>query len=61
MTNFSEVFNNVLKGSLNVPITAYVQLTFYRFNDYFLLRRKSRSEDFWRWTVSSTDQAKLFA
>lgn len=40
-TNFSEVFNSVLKGARNVPITAYVQMTFYRVNDYFVLRRKA--------------------
>ena len=29
-TNMSEVFNDVLKGACNLPITALVQLTFYR-------------------------------
>lgn len=41
MTNFSEVFNSVLKGVRNVPITACVQMTFYRVNNYFVLRRKA--------------------
>lgn len=41
-TNFSEVFNSVLKETRNVPIMACVQMTFYRVNDYFALRRKPR-------------------
>ena len=28
-TNMSEVFNGVLKGARNLPITTFVQLTFY--------------------------------
>lgn len=40
-TNFSEVFNSVLKGARNLPITACVQMTFYRVNDYFVLRRRA--------------------
>ena len=31
-TNMSEVFNGVLKGARNLPITALVQLTFYWVN-----------------------------
>ena len=39
-TNMSEVFNNVLKGAHNLPITALVQLTFFRLNSYFVARRE---------------------
>ena len=39
-TNRSEVFNGVLKGAHNLPITALVQLNFYRVNSYFTVRRE---------------------
>ena len=39
-TNMSEVFNSVLKGARSFPITAFVQLTFYRVNSYFAVRRE---------------------
>ena len=39
-TNMSEVFNSVLKGARNLPITALVQLTFFRLNSYFAARRE---------------------
>ena len=39
-TNMSEVFNSVLKGARNLPIIALVQLTFFRFNSYFVARRE---------------------
>ncbi|KAL6328847.1 hypothetical protein AAG906_003864 [Vitis piasezkii] len=39
-TNMSEVFNSVLKGARSFPITAFVQLTFYRVNSYFVVRRE---------------------
>nr|CAN61286.1 hypothetical protein VITISV_028650 [Vitis vinifera] len=39
-TNMSEVFNGVLKGARNLPITALVQLTFYRVNSYFTVRQE---------------------
>ena len=39
-TNMSEVFNNVLKGTRNLPITTLVQLTFFRLNSYFVARRE---------------------
>nr|CAN68701.1 hypothetical protein VITISV_026014 [Vitis vinifera] len=39
-TNMFEVFNGVLKGAHNLPITALVQLTFYRVNSYFTIRRE---------------------
>ncbi|RVW53212.1 Serine/threonine-protein phosphatase 7 long form-like [Vitis vinifera] len=39
-TNMSEVFNSVLKGARSFPITAFVQLTFYRLNSYFVVRRE---------------------
>ena len=38
-TNMYEVFNNVLKGAQNLPITTLVQLTFFRLNSYFVARR----------------------
>ncbi|XP_021724760.1 uncharacterized protein LOC110692084 [Chenopodium quinoa] len=40
-TNFSETFNNVLKGARFLPIMSLVELTFYRVNKYFTLRRES--------------------
>ena len=40
ITNMSKVFNCVLKGAHNLPITALVQLTFYRVNSYFTVRRE---------------------
>ena len=39
-TNMSKVFNSVLKGARNLPITALVQLTFYQVNNYFIVRRE---------------------
>ena len=38
-TNMSKVFNGVLKGACTLPITALVQLTFYRVNSYFTVKR----------------------
>ena len=32
-TNMSEVFNGILKGAHNLPITVLVQLTFYQVNN----------------------------
>ena len=39
-TNMLEVFNSVLKGARSLPVTALVQLTFFRLNSYFVVRRK---------------------
>ena len=39
-TNMSEVFNGVLKGTRNLPITTLVWLTFYRVNSYFTVRQE---------------------
>ena len=39
-TNMSEVFNDVLEDARNLPITTLVQLTFYRVNIYFTVRRE---------------------
>ena len=39
-TNMFEVFNNVLKGACNLPITTLVQLTFFHLNSYFVVRRE---------------------
>ena len=39
-TNISEVFNSVLKGDRSLPVTALVQLTFFRLNNYFVARRE---------------------
>ena len=39
-TNMYEVFNSVLKGARNLPITALVQLTFFRLNSYFIARKE---------------------
>ena len=36
----SEVFNNVLKGARSLPLTGLVQLTFFRLNSYFVVRRE---------------------
>ena len=38
-TNMSKLFNSVLKGARSLPITALVQLTFFRLNGYFVARR----------------------
>ncbi|XP_038688797.1 uncharacterized protein LOC119987957 [Tripterygium wilfordii] len=43
-TNMSELFNSVLKGGRFLPITALVQLTFYRCNKYFVKRRIEAEE-----------------
>ncbi|XP_021751463.1 uncharacterized protein LOC110717133 [Chenopodium quinoa] len=40
-TNFSETFNNVLKGAQFLPIMSLVELTFHGVNKYFTLRRES--------------------
>ena len=37
-TNLSEFFNSVLRGARNVPITACVQMIFYRLVKYFNTR-----------------------
>ena len=39
-TNISEVFNSVFKGARSLPVTALVQLTFFRLNSYFVARRE---------------------
>lgn len=39
--NFCEGFNKVLKETSNINITMCVHMTFYRVNDYFVLRRKT--------------------
>ena len=39
-TNISEVFNSVLKGARSLPVTALVQLTFFRLNSYFVARKE---------------------
>ncbi|RVW89682.1 hypothetical protein CK203_036407 [Vitis vinifera] len=39
-TNMSEVFNSVLKRACSLPATALVQLTFFRLNSYFVVRRE---------------------
>ena len=36
----SEEFNSVLKGARRLPLTALVQLTFFRLNSYFVARRE---------------------
>ena len=35
-----EEFNSVLKGARRLPLTALVQLTFFRLNSYFVARRE---------------------
>ena len=40
ITNMSEVFNCVLKGARSLPFTELVQLTFFRLNNYFVVRRE---------------------
>ena len=39
-TNMLEVFNSVLKRAHSLPIVALVQLTFFRLNSYFVVRRE---------------------
>ena len=36
----SEVFNSDFKGARSLSVTAFVQLTFYRVNSYFFVRRQ---------------------
>ena len=36
--NLSEVFNSILRGAKNVPITACIQMIFYRLVKYFNTR-----------------------
>ena len=50
-TNMFEVFNGVLKGARNLPITALVQLTFYWVNNYFTVRREHGAN----WLASSEE------
>ncbi|XP_029148726.1 uncharacterized protein [Arachis hypogaea] len=38
-TNLVECINSVLKGARNLPITALVKATFYRFNELFTRKR----------------------
>ncbi|CAO2820705.1 unnamed protein product [Amaranthus hypochondriacus] len=37
-TNMSEIFNGVLNRARSLPITALVQMIFYRVNSYFVAR-----------------------
>ena len=39
-TNMLEVFNSVVKRACSLPVTALVQLTFFRLNIYFVVRRE---------------------
>ena len=39
-TSMSEVFNIVLKGAHNLPVTTLVQLTILRLNSYFVAKRE---------------------
>ena len=39
-TNMSEGFNSVLKGACSLPITALVQLNFFRLNSHFVAKRE---------------------
>ena len=50
-TNILEVFNSVLKGAQSLPVTALVQLTFFRLNGYFFARREVGSN-----RLASTEQ-----
>ena len=38
--NMFEVFNSVHKGARSLLVTAFVQLTFFRLNRYFVARRE---------------------
>ena len=39
-TNIYEAFNSVLKGARSLPVTALVQLTFFRLNSYYVAKRE---------------------
>ena len=39
-TNMSEVFNSVFKRARSLPLTALVQLIFFRLNSYFVVKRE---------------------
>jgi hypothetical protein len=43
-TNLSESFNHVLKNARVMPISALVQLTFYRCNGYWVKQRCEASD-----------------
>ena len=40
ITNMPEVFNSVLKGAQSLPVTALVQLTFFRLKTYYIARNE---------------------
>ncbi|GAV87375.1 LOW QUALITY PROTEIN: hypothetical protein CFOL_v3_30801, partial [Cephalotus follicularis] len=40
MTNMIEIFNGVLKGARGLPVTTLVQLSFYRSNSNFVIKRQ---------------------
>ena len=39
-TNMYEDFNSDIKGPRSLPVTALVQLTFFKLNSYFVTRRE---------------------
>ena len=53
-TNMSEVLNSILKGTQRLPVTAFVQLTFYRVKSYFVVKRQHISN-----ILTSTDNTLL--
>ena len=54
-TNISEVFNSVLKRARSLPVTALVQLTFFRLNGYFVARREVGAN-----RLASTEKSTLY-
>ena len=45
-SNMVECFNNVLRGARPLPVTAIVEYTFFKLNEYFLMH----SEETVKWT-----------
>ena len=43
-SNMVECFNNVLKGVRSLPVTAFLQYTFFKLNEYFLRHSKKTSK-----------------
>ena len=43
--NISKSFNHVFKNARVMPISTLVQLTFYRYNDYWVKQRRKASND----------------
>lgn len=57
-TNLSECINGVLKGGRNLPITALVQMTFFKLVEYFVCRSRKVHEQVTSGQVYTDDLVK---